>query len=278
MPSHDLPGARIHYRIAGSEGPAFVFVHGGCCSLADWRLQFAALEQHATVLALDLRGHGGSTGDVADCTVARWAEDVNALIDALRIGPAVIVGHSLGARIAAEAAWQAPANAAALVLVDGSRSVGGLAAAAPVAGSRPAAPADGDLAAILDATVGPYADAETRRAIIATMTTAPMTLMLRTVAAYSAWDEERADAVVGALSGRLPVLAIQSTYHDRFTPRHALADQAATTPYLDWLKAALPQLEIAILPNTGHFSMLERPGVVTGLLRQFAAATTELAP
>ena len=97
-------------------------------------------------------------------------------------------------------------------------------------------------------------------------------MMLQTVAAYSAWDEERADVVFAALAGELPVLAIQSTYHDRFTARHGLVDQNATTPYLEFLKRALPQLTVAVLPETGHFSMLEKPDAVNALLRGVLAA------
>ena len=149
MPFHDLLGARIHYVLTGSGRPAFVFIHGGCCTLADWRLQVDALSAEATVLAVDLRGHGGSSGDLPTCSIGLWAGDVNALIVATGIGPAIIVGHSLGSRVAAEAACQAPENAAALVLVDGSRSSGGLAANAPQRDVLAGPPATGDLDAIL---------------------------------------------------------------------------------------------------------------------------------
>lgn len=264
MPHHEAPGARLHYEIAGTGRPAFVLIHGGCCTLNDWREQVTSLQTTHTVLTPDLRCHGQSTGQVADCTVERWASDINALIDALAIGPAVLVGHSLGARIATEAASQRPDNAAALILLDGSRSVGGFAMTEP-----PAVTAT-TLAAILAATIGPYADAATRAHVIATMSAAPMAVMLQTVAAYTDWDSHRADAALAALAPELPVLAIQSTYHDRVTPRRSLTASDETTPYLAWLKRTLPRLEVAILPATGHFSMLERSAEVTALIRDFA--------
>ena len=208
---------------------------------------------------------------VEDCTVERWAADVNALTETLGIGPAVMVGHSLGSRVAAEAAFQQPDNAAALVLLDGSRSVGGFAASAP-ATDAPAALGGQSLAAVIAATIGPYADESTRRRVTETMTAASLDLLRQTVAAYTAWDTDRADAVFAALPGDLPVLAIQSTYHDNFTPRRSLS-AGDTTPYLEFLKRALPQLEVMILPKTGHFAMMERSGEVNAAIRAIAGHT-----
>ena len=52
----------------------FVFIHGGCCTSRDWQPQFEALAGSGTVLTLDLRCHGRSSGAVGDCTVERWAQ------------------------------------------------------------------------------------------------------------------------------------------------------------------------------------------------------------
>jgi pimeloyl-ACP methyl ester carboxylesterase len=265
-----LPNAEIFYRLTGSGRPALIFLHGGGCDHRDWQAQVEALAGEFLVLALDLRGHGRSTGVLQDCTIERWASDVNALIDALGIEPAVIVGHSLASRIAAEAAWQRPENVAALVLLDGSRSVGGFAASEPPAGAAPAPLGDGSLRAVIEATVGPYADEATRRHVVETMSAAPLDLLQQTVAAYTDWDMDRADLVFPALAGTLPVLAIQSTYHDSVTPRRSLS-AGDTTPYLAFLEGALPQLEVRILPRTGHFAMMERSAEVSAAIRDLAA-------
>jgi 3-oxoadipate enol-lactonase len=270
MSRRAVNGVELHYELAGQGSPAIVLVHGGCCAGSDWAQQIEALSGEFTVLAPNLRGHAGSAGADSALTVLQWAADVNALIDALAIGPAVLVGHSLGSRIVAEAAWQRPDNAAALVLLDGSRTVGGLSATEPQPGFAEAQAGATGLEAILDRTIGPHAAPAVREQVIRTMSAAPEAVMWAAVRALEDWDRDRADLVFAALPEGLPVLAIQSTYHDRFTPRRSFARPGETSPYLDHLRAAVPGLEVKILTDTGHFSMMERPQEVTAILRDVA--------
>ena len=272
MPLIAIGDIQLHFELTGRGGPAIVLVHGGCCAAGDWRFQAEDLTRDFRVLTLDLRGHGRSSGSESDLTVTNWANDIDALIDALAIGPAILVGHSLGTRIVMEAASRRPENALGLVLIDGSRVHGGLAATAPLPGGAEAQGDDMSLAAVLDRTIGPYADAAIRAEVIATMSSPPEAVMWKALRALEDWDRERADTVLADLPAELPVLAIQSTYHDRFTPRRSFSDAEESSPYLDHLRRALPRLLVRILPETGHFSMLERPGEVTDAIRSFALA------
>jgi pimeloyl-ACP methyl ester carboxylesterase len=265
----DLPGARIRYEVQGHDGPAVLLVHGGMCDLGDWRLQADNLARDHRVVACDLRCHGGSTGAVEDCRVEQWAADCLALADALGLGRVVLVGHSLASRIVLEAASGRPDKVAGVVLLDGSRSHGGFAASAPPPDAGPP-PMQRTLAEILDLTIGPFVDAGTRARLQATMAATPPPVMQAIVEAMRAWDLERADSVLARLPGAMPLLAVQSTYHDAHTPRRSLTHAAERTPYLDWLCALHPGTSLRVLPETGHFIMLERPALVTGIIRDFA--------
>jgi 3-oxoadipate enol-lactonase len=273
LPRLTVNGASLHYDVVGRGSPGFVFVHGGCCAASDWDAQVAVLSQRFAVLTMDLRGHGRSDGPDTDLTVPRWAADVNELVAASEIGRAVIVGHSLGARIAAEAVAQRPQLYAGLVLLDGSRTIGGLSVTGPGSGSDEAQSAGGTLDQILSRTIGPYADEAVRSRVIRTMSTAPAPVMSACVTALEDWDRDRADTVYSALD--LPVLAIQSTYHDRFTPRRSFEDTAESSPYLDSLRGQISSLAVEVMPRTGHFSMMERPEETSALVQRFGAAVVQ---
>ncbi|MGU3473534.1 alpha/beta fold hydrolase [Paenibacillus sp. D51F] len=93
-------GTELAYRdnggAAGQED-VLVLLHGFCGSSAYWEKVLPILEKRYRVLTPDLRGHGGSSGArEAVLGMEELAEDVAALLDALEIGPAVVLGHSLG--------------------------------------------------------------------------------------------------------------------------------------------------------------------------------------
>src|SRR4051812_16293586 len=110
-----------------------------------WERIASALGEQFDVLAPDLRGRGGSSRLLGPYGFAAHANDVTALLDRFgaRAGRrAVLAGHSMGAFVAARAA-ASPARdlVRGLVLVDGGLPL--------------ARPADGDVATLIAATLGP---------------------------------------------------------------------------------------------------------------------------
>ncbi len=90
------------------ERPTVVFIHGALNDHSVWILQSRYFANHGyNVLAIDLPGHCKSGGD-APQTVEQGAHTVIALLDALGVQKAALVGHSLGSLIALEAAAQVP--------------------------------------------------------------------------------------------------------------------------------------------------------------------------
>lgn len=94
----------LHHLDRGS-GPPVVLLHGGALDHRLWEPQLAVLARTHRVVAPDLRGHGWSTTPGAPF---RHADDVATLLRGLDLGPAILVGISLGARTAVDVALEAP--------------------------------------------------------------------------------------------------------------------------------------------------------------------------
>jgi pimeloyl-ACP methyl ester carboxylesterase len=95
-------GTTIAYWRSG-QGPSLLLVHGATADhTTTWRFVRPELERRFTVHAMDRRGRGGS-GDAPAYALAREAEDVAAVIEAIG-GPVDVLGHSYGGLCAIEAA------------------------------------------------------------------------------------------------------------------------------------------------------------------------------
>ena len=98
-----LPGVALHYQTWGAPNPdrAVVLIHGLTANHMTWALLGPHLANAGYfVIAPDLRGRGLSGKPPQGYGVAIHAADLLALLDALNIRQADIVGHSLGAVIA----------------------------------------------------------------------------------------------------------------------------------------------------------------------------------
>lgn len=117
----DVAGASA-YAYTGSrplaaEQPTVVFVHGAANDHTVWALQSRYLAHHGwNALAVDLPGHGRSCGPALGSidALAGWLVGV---LDALSIGRAAFVGHSMGSLAVLELAARFPLRASAVALL-----------------------------------------------------------------------------------------------------------------------------------------------------------------
>ena len=100
-------GIRLWYAVFGRGDPV-IMVHGGLANSDYWGLQVPVLAQHYQVIVLDSRGHGRSTRTAAPIGYDVMASDVLALMDALHIRKAALVGWSDGAIIGLDIAIHHP--------------------------------------------------------------------------------------------------------------------------------------------------------------------------
>jgi pimeloyl-ACP methyl ester carboxylesterase len=102
-----------------AEGVPLLMLHGFGNDAHVWEDLAPLVAPHYRTLALDLRGHGESDRDPEGrYDHLSMARDVAAVCDALAIRRVVIVGHSLGGRVAMRFAGLDPQRLAGLVLVD----------------------------------------------------------------------------------------------------------------------------------------------------------------
>ncbi len=97
--------------------PAVVLIHGAGMDHTVWSLQARYLAHHGHgVLAVDLPGHGRSSGPLLD-SIGSMADWIGRLLDAASLPKAALVGHSMGALVALEATGRMPDRVSHLALL-----------------------------------------------------------------------------------------------------------------------------------------------------------------
>jgi pimeloyl-ACP methyl ester carboxylesterase len=116
---------RVHYAERGERRPgrpSAVLIHGAGASSAIWMMVLARVARAGHAIAIDLPAHGPSSGEgkaldgSRGLTLARYRDAVGELAGVLCLGPALLVGHSMGALVAIGAALAWPDKVRGLVL------------------------------------------------------------------------------------------------------------------------------------------------------------------
>ncbi len=115
MPNLDVSGASIYYEVHG-HGPPLLLIAGTACGANFWQPhQVPDFSRDHSVIIFDQRGIGQTTTS-EDYSTDCLAADAAALIAHVGLGPAVVIGHSMGGRVAQLVALDHPATVKALVL------------------------------------------------------------------------------------------------------------------------------------------------------------------
>ena len=106
----------LHYQVSGN-GPPLLILHGLFGSGSNWRTVARTLAQTHTVYLVDLRNHGSSPWDDT-MSYADMAGDVSALINTLALSAPIVLGHSMGGKVAMALALLYPHQVGQLIVVD----------------------------------------------------------------------------------------------------------------------------------------------------------------
>jgi pimeloyl-ACP methyl ester carboxylesterase len=111
-------GTPISYEVYGTGEPTLVFVHGWSCDARYWRAQVPYFSKKHRVIVLDLAGHGHSGMTRMKYTMGSFGEDVRAVTEAVDSKRVILIGHSMGGSVIAEAACLMPNRIIGLIGID----------------------------------------------------------------------------------------------------------------------------------------------------------------
>lgn len=114
----EVDGLQIHHVSGGRGSPPVLFVHGlGSAGYLEWRHTLPALSRSHRVFAPDLPGFGRSDKPRDGYGIPLFARVIEQYMRARRLRP-VLVGASMGGRVALEVTLRRPASVRKLVLVN----------------------------------------------------------------------------------------------------------------------------------------------------------------
>ena len=92
-------GVSLHY-VRGGTGPVVILIHGFPQDWFEYRPIMPQLAKRFTVIAIDLRGIGGSTPSAGGYDATTMAEDIYQLVSTMRLEHVYVVGHDIGGHVA----------------------------------------------------------------------------------------------------------------------------------------------------------------------------------
>jgi len=110
-------GTTLHY-VRGGTGPAIILLHGFPEDWYAYHRVMPLLAKQFTVVAVDLRGIGGSAATAAGYDAANMAEDIHRLMEYLHFEHVYVVGHDIGGMVAYAFARRYPESCRGVMLLD----------------------------------------------------------------------------------------------------------------------------------------------------------------
>jgi pimeloyl-ACP methyl ester carboxylesterase len=252
VPSKD--GVPISYEVSGAGEPTLVFVHGWCCDARYWREQVLYFSKTHRVVTIDLAGHGHSGVSRSQHTMSAFGEDVRAVTEAADSSGVILIGHSMGGSVIAEAARLMPNRVLGLIGIDTLENIEYPLTREQLEGMI--APMESDFPAgsrqFVQMMISPHTDPELREWILSDISAEPPAVAL------SAMKDMMSQYITGEAAAifdeiRIPVITVngdQWPINYEANRRHMLSFDAI------------------VLKDAGHFMMMARPEEFNRALEQ----------
>jgi esterase len=244
------------------QGDSLVLLHGLFGAARNFGVVQRQLAQARRVIALDLRNHGASPHD-GDMRYTTMAADVLETLDRLSALPATLLGHSMGGKVAMQAALMHPKTIARLIVADIApvsypphhRAIAEAMASLPMSRGMSRAQAD---AALTEAVP----DAGVRAFLLQNLQlgTKPawrigLAEIIASLPVIEAWDPPADARYTG------PTLFIAGATSDYIRPEHRPG-----------IRTLFPSARFVTLKNTGHWLHAENPSGFVGVVEAFLTA------
>ena len=240
--------------------PAVILIHGMFGSLSNLGMLGRTLVDKYRVISVDLRNHGDSPHEREMC-LPSMAADIVRLMDDLGIVKAILIGHSLGGKIAMQVALNSPDRVKRLVVAD----------IAPVTYSGGQDQALAGLVALGSASVESRTAADK---LLSQYIEEPSTraFLLKNLARddegnfglklnISAIEKNYATTLVAAPTGETyggPTLFLKGENSAYIQDKH-----------MSIIEQMFPNVQLQVVANAGHWLHAEQPQVVNSLIAAF---------
>jgi pimeloyl-ACP methyl ester carboxylesterase len=253
-------GVEIAYTRAGVGAP-LVFVHGGLEDGRVWRWQIDDLSDEFTVVAWDEPGAGRSSDVPPHFGLPEYADCLAALLENLALGRAHVAGISWGGTVVQELYRRRPELIRSLILID---------TYAGWKGSLPEEEVRARLAGVREMLAAPAGESDlTVPDLFASEPPAELSALLAEIAADVRPATAAKQVAVIAKTDQcdlLPLIAAPTLL--------IWGEQDARSPLsvAAQFEQAIPDARLVVIPNAGHVSNLEQPGLVNEAIREFCRA------
>jgi pimeloyl-ACP methyl ester carboxylesterase len=252
MPRIKVAGELVYFEDRGvaDASTTFLLIHGAAGSSIQWQELMEHLETEHRVIALDLPGHGSSTGR-GGRSVESYLKAVRAFTEALHLPPTILCGYSMGGAVAMEYALKYPRDVFALGLI----SSGARMKVAPL---------------FLEICL--ERDMDKLKILLAKYAFAPGVSLIQIQKWYKKWGLPASEVIYGDFLACNSFDLMEDVAKIKIPALVVVGDEDRMTPvkYSEYLCDKIEKSSLHIIEGGGHMLMVEKPQELSAVLQAFA--------
>ena len=248
-----IGGLKMYYEIHGTGAP-LVLIHGGLCTIeACFGKLIPPLAKTRRVIAMELQAHGHTADIDRPLTYPHLANDVVALLGQLGVRQADFLGYSIGSGVALEITMRHPGLVRKLVLAGGSYNKSGV---------YPEVYANIEKLKPENFEGSPWLEAYRKVAPNPRQWPGLLDRIRQISLEFVGWPAEAIQSI------KAPALVVVGD-SDLVRPEHAMELFRLLGGGIPGDLAGLPRSQLAVLPGTTHFTLMDRPDWLVSMITAF---------